>query len=68
LNVFKVPFSAALKLITLESLTINAVLAPAIVIGFLAGRWLIHRVPQRLFDALVLAFSALAALKFLGAF
>lgn len=68
LNIFKIPFSVGLGLISLDTLTLNAKLAPAIVVGMLSGRWLIHRVPQRLFDSLVLAFSAIAALKLIGAF
>lgn len=63
LNSFKIPFSASLGLITWRSLTLNAVLTPLILVGLLSGRWLIHRVPQRLFDSLVLAFSAAAALR-----
>jgi uncharacterized membrane protein YfcA len=63
LNSFKIPFSANLGLITWRSLTLNAVLTPLILVGLLSGRWLIHRVPQRLFDSLVLAFSAAAALR-----
>ena len=68
LNVFKIPFSTGLGLISFETLAINAVLLPVILVGFVGGRWLIHRVSQRLFDTLVLAFSGLAALRFLGVF
>jgi len=68
LNVFKVPFSAGLGLIHKDTLLLNAVLVPVIVIGLFAGRWLIRRVSQRLFDGLLLAFAALAALRLLGIF
>ncbi len=67
LNVFKIPFSFGLGLIHLDTLTLNAVLTPMIVLGLFSGRWLIHRIPQRLFDSLVLAFSAMAALRLIGA-
>lgn len=63
INVFKVPFSFALGLIHGQTLMLNAVLIPAIVTGILGGRWLIYRVPQRLFDGLLLAFAAAAALR-----
>lgn len=66
LNVFKLPFSYALGLIDGDSLTINLVFAPGIVLGMLAGRWLVHRIPQKLFDSLLLAFTALAALRLIG--
>ncbi len=68
LNVFKVPFSANLGLIGRDTLMLNAVLTPLIVLGLLAGRWLIHRLPQRQFDSLVLLLSSVAALRLIGVF
>ncbi len=68
LNVFKIPFSFGLGLINLNTLSLNAALTPMIVLGLFSGRWLIHRIPQRLFDSLVLTFSAVAALRLIGAF
>ena len=44
----------------------NLVLVPGIIVGLLFGRWLVHRVPQRLFNQLLLAFAALAALRLIG--
>lgn len=63
INVVKVPFSASLGLIHADTLRLNAALAPAILVGQLAGQWLTARVSQELFDTLLLAFAALAALK-----
>ena len=68
INVFKVPFSVQLGLIAPDTLLLNAVLTPMIVLGLLAGRWLIHRIPQRQFDSLVLLLSSVAALRLIGAF
>lgn len=62
-NTFKLPLSARLGLIHRGTLMLNLSLVPAILAGLLAGRWLIHRVPQRLFDGLVLAFASLAAMR-----
>ena len=67
-NCSKVPFSAALGLIHADTLLLNAALIPAIVAGLFAGRWLVHRIPQRLFDALLLTFAAIAALRLTGVF
>jgi uncharacterized membrane protein YfcA len=67
-NALKVPFSAALGLIHGGTLALNLVLVPAIVSGVLGGRWIVHRVPQRLFDMLLLAFAAVAALRLVGVF
>ena len=68
LNLFKVPFSVGLGLIRPDTLALNAVLVPGIAIGLLFGRWLVHRVPQRLFNQLLLAFAALAAIRLIGVF
>lgn len=65
-NAFKVPFSAALGLIHGGTLLLNAVLSPFIIAGVFAGRWLTDRIPQRLFDGLLLAFAAIAALRLIG--
>jgi hypothetical protein len=63
INVFKLPFSAGLGLIRADTLTLNLVLFPAVVLGVLSGRWLVHRLPQRVFDLLMLGFAAVAALR-----
>jgi uncharacterized membrane protein YfcA len=67
INLFKIPFSLALGLIHGHTLVLNAILAPAVLIGVLAGRWLLARIPQRLFEHILLAFAVLAALRLIGA-
>jgi uncharacterized membrane protein YfcA len=67
-NVFKVPFSAALGLIYGQSLLFNVVLVPAVGTGILLGRWLIHIVPQKLFETLLLIFTTVASLRMIGLF
>ena len=66
-NLSKVPLSAALGLIGLETLSLNLALLPAVFAGIALGRCLTQRVPQRLFDGLLLAFAAVAALRLIGA-
>jgi uncharacterized membrane protein YfcA len=68
INLYKVPFSVGLGLIRTDTLLFNAVLAPAILIGLFLGRWLLHHVPQKLFDGMILAFAAVAALQRIGLF
>jgi uncharacterized membrane protein YfcA len=63
INVIKVPLNARLALITGESLWDNAKLLPGVVLGLLAGRWLVHRVPQAVFEWMVVGFSVLAGLR-----
>ena len=66
INAFKVPFSVALGLIHGNTLALNAILSPAILAGMFIGRWLTARIPQRLFDGLLLVFAAVAALRLVG--
>ncbi|MEK0446226.1 MAG: hypothetical protein RLZZ399_1547 [Verrucomicrobiota bacterium] len=62
-NVFKLPFSGALGLLQPASLLLDLALCPVVVLGTFIGRSLLHRIPQRLFEALLLASAAGAALK-----
>lgn len=62
LNLFKVPFMVDLGLITVQSFGFNLVLAPAVLLGAVAGRWLLVRVNQNLFEQLVLALSAIGGI------
>jgi uncharacterized membrane protein YfcA len=66
LNTFKVPFSIALGLIQGPTLFLNLILAPIVVAGVLFGRWLVRLVPQQIFDRLILAFAALAAVRLIA--
>lgn len=63
LNLFKVPFMVDLGLIDMPSFKANLVLAPVVVIGGLAGRWLVHRINQRWFERVTLTLTALAGIK-----
>jgi uncharacterized protein len=63
LNWFKVPFMVQLGLITADSFKFNLMLAPAVFVGALFGRKLLHRMNQRLFENLALGLSVLAALE-----
>ncbi len=64
-NLFKMPFLGQLELINAESLKLNLLLLPALIIGILIGRKLIHLVPQRLFEILLYGFSAIAGIRML---
>ncbi|MBS0204128.1 MAG: sulfite exporter TauE/SafE family protein [Planctomycetes bacterium] len=66
-NIFKVPFSIHLGLINVGSLTLNLCLVPAVVVGLWSGRWLLERVPQHVFQAIVLVLATISALWLLGA-
>jgi len=63
LNLFKIPFMVALGLITHGSLALNLALAPAVIAGTVAGRWLLGRINQRMFENLALALTLVAAAR-----
>jgi uncharacterized membrane protein YfcA len=65
LNVAKIPFSWNLGLIRADTLMVNLLLLPLIAVGLLMGRAVLHRIPQRAFDVVILAFSAIAAVQML---
>lgn len=68
LNISKLPFSYGLGLIDLQTLMIDVALAPAIPLGMITGRWLVHRISQKVFDSFLLAFTAVAAARLIGLF
>jgi uncharacterized membrane protein YfcA len=60
-NLLKVPLTQQLELITAASLLENAKCLPALFGGVFAGKWLIQRVSQRVFEWMIVGFSILAA-------
>lgn len=62
-NLTKMPFSAALGLITAKSLALNFCLFPAVVAGIFIGRWLLGKTNQTVFEWLMIIFSIVGALR-----
>jgi len=65
LNVTKVPLSVGLGLITFQTLTFDAMMAPFAVVGALVGYQILKRIDQRVFEQLALGLTALAAVRLL---
>ena len=65
MNIFKVPFNAELGILNRESLLLDLALLPGILLGIFVGRRLIAKIPQRLFEFLLYAFSAIAGVRLL---
>ena len=63
INLLKVPFSASLGLINSASLTLNLWLAPAVIGGLVAGRWMLGKINQAVFEWLMIVFSLLGAVR-----
>ena len=66
LNWAKVPFMVNLGMINATSLQLNLWLAPAVVLGALAGRWVAGKISQRWFELITLALTVVAAGKLIG--
>lgn len=62
-NLFKVPFSWRLDLITSQSLRMDAALALALLPGVILGPIIVKHLPQRAFERMVLVLTVLAALR-----
>ena len=62
-NASKVPFSIGLGLVRPESLLLDAALAPLVLVGAAAGRWVVGRLDQARFDQLVLVATVAAAVN-----
>ena len=63
INLLKLPFSSSLGLLHAPSLRLDLLLCPLVVLGSLAGRQLLNKLPQRYFEALLLGSAGVAALK-----
>ena len=63
INILKVPLSASLGLITLESLATNAVLIPAIALRALLGIKVLKVIPQSVFRISILVIATLSAIR-----
>jgi uncharacterized protein len=65
INLIKAPIYIWQGMITRESLTFDAMVAPAVFVGALAGRWLIHRIPAHIFEWSVIVLTAISTLLLL---
>jgi uncharacterized membrane protein YfcA len=63
MNLFKFPFMVDLGLVNHTSLTLNLVLAPAVIVGTIVGRWLLGRINQRLFENVALGLTLFAGVR-----
>lgn len=59
-NIAKVPIYVWFGLFSAESLVFDLMMAPLVIAGGFAGLWLIHRVPQRVFEWLVVVLTSVS--------
>jgi len=65
INWLKVPFSARLELMTMESLKLDLMMLPFIAIGAISGILVLKKIPQKAFNIIVQILAAVAAIKLL---
>ncbi len=65
LNLFKVPFSVSLGLITPAALSMSVRLIPFAILGAWGGRRMVHLIDQRLFEQLALGLTFIAGVRLL---
>ena len=61
-NLSKVPIYMWHGMISTRSLWFDLVLVPAVVLGAVSGRWIVHRIPQRVFEGCVIVLTAASTL------
>jgi len=64
-NWLKVPLSAKLELMTIESVKFDLMMLPFIAVGAVAGIFFLKRIPQKAFSAVVQILAVAAAVKLL---
>jgi uncharacterized membrane protein YfcA len=65
INWLKVPFSASLQLMSVESVKLNLIMLPFIAVGAVLGILVLKRIPQKAFNVVVQILAAAAAVKLL---
>ena len=59
-NLAKIPIYVWFGLFSAQSLVFDALMAPIVIAGGFAGLWLIRRVPQRVFEWLVVVLTSVS--------
>jgi len=65
-NLTKLPLSLNLGLITKQSLMMNLALLPAVITGLICGRILLGKIPQVLFDWILIVISIAASIRMIA--
>lgn len=65
INLFKLPFTAALGLLSIDTFVLLAIMTPLVLVGTYIGRRLINRINRDQFEAIVLILVTLGAINLL---
>lgn len=61
INLSKIPIYAWHRLFSRQSLIFDLLMIPAVMAGAMTGRWLLVKIPQRIFEVVTIALAALSA-------
>jgi len=61
INIAKIPIYSWHRLFSPESLVFDVFMVPAVICGAFLGLWIVHRVPQRVFDIMIVALTGISA-------
>lgn len=64
-NFLKIPLYVEMDVMSRQTLMMNAIAIPAIILGVWSGKTLLQKVPQRLFENLIVVFALLASVRLL---
>lgn len=65
INILKLPLTAGMSLTTVDTLKLNFMMLPVIALGVLLGKKLMHIVPQKLFEAIIVITAVVAGVRLL---
>jgi uncharacterized protein len=63
INIIKLPLSAKLSFVTVDSLKINLMLIPAVWLGIFGGKYLVKMISQQYYEIILISFSLVAGLR-----
>jgi len=62
INLAKIPIYSWHHLFSRESMIFDLIMAPAVVIGALTGLWVVYKIPQRVFDLLIVVLTGISVI------
>lgn len=65
INIIKLPLNQNLGFIGVDTLWQNLLLAPGVLCGIFLGKYFLQRVPQKVFEWMIIGFATLAAIRML---
>lgn len=65
MNSIKIPFSLSLGMMTVETIKLNLLMCPFVVLGLVIGIYVLRKIPQKIFVNTILVLATVAGIKLL---